>query len=272
MELGLEGRKAIVAGGSRGIGKAIARALAREGVDLALVSRNQDELQAAATEIAGESGRKVLAFACDVTSRASVEEMIAKAAEKLGGLHILINSAAAPGGSPSAIGAIEDIVDEDFLNDFDTKYMGTLRCTRAAIPLMKQAGWGRIINISGGNARTPGNLSGGARNSALVHFSRTMAMQLGRDGITVNCIHPGPTRTERTLRQLAERSKKLGLAPEEIEARDYAEGGPRANAIGRMVDASEVAELATFLASDRAAAMTGELLSPNGGAGGGVYY
>ena len=272
MDLGLDGRKAVVAGGSRGIGKAIAIVLAREGVDLALVARNKDELEATATEIAAGSGRRALAISCDVTRRGDVEAMIAKSAEQLGGLDILINSAAAPGGSPSAIGAIEDIVDEDFLNDFDTKYMGTLRCTRAAIPLMKKAGWGRIINISGGNARTPGDLSGGARNSALVHFSRTMALQLGRDGITVNCIHPGPTRTERTARQLAERSQKLGIPPGEVEAGDYAKGGPRANAIGRMVDASEIGELAAFLVSDRAAAITGELISPNGGAGGGVYY
>ena len=272
MDLGLDGRKAVIAGGSRGIGKAIARVLAREGVDMALVARNENELAATAGEIAGDSGRRVLAMTCDVTNRGDVEAMITKAFEALGGLDILVNSAAAPGGSPSAIGAIEDIVDADFLSDFDTKYMGSLRCTRAAIPLMKKAGWGRIINISGGNARTPGNLSGGARNSALVHFSRTMALQLGRDGITVNCIHPGPTRTERTARQLAARAEKLGITPEEVEASDYVKGGPRDNAIGRMVDSSEIGELAAFLASDRAAAVSGELISPNGGAGGGVYY
>ncbi len=114
-----------------GIGKAIGRELAREGVDMVLVSRNQDELEATASEIAAESGRTVSAIACDVTSRSKVETMIAKATKLLGGLDILVNSAAAPGGSPSAIGAIEDIVDEGFLNDFDTKYMGALRCTLA---------------------------------------------------------------------------------------------------------------------------------------------
>ena len=98
---------------------------------MVLVSRNQDELEATASEIAAESGRTVSAIACDVTSRSKVETMIAKATELLGGLDILVNSAAAPGGSPSVIGAIEDIVDEDFLNDFDTKYMGALRCTLA---------------------------------------------------------------------------------------------------------------------------------------------
>lgn len=272
MDFGLTDRTAIVAGGSRGIGKAIARELAREGVDIALTARTPGPLKEAAKEIAGETGRKVFSFACDVTDRKAVDAMVEQAAKALGGLNILVNSASLPGGSPNAVGRIETIVDEDFLKDFDTKYMGALRLTRAAIPHLKKAGWGRIINISGVNARTPGNLSGGARNTSLVHFTRTMALQLGRDGITVNCIHPGATRTERTAVQLAERSKKTGLSPKELERQDYAADAPRTNAIGRMVDASEVAYVAVFLASNQASAMTGELLVPNGGALKAVYY
>jgi NAD(P)-dependent dehydrogenase (short-subunit alcohol dehydrogenase family) len=272
MDLGLKGKTAIVAGGSRGIGKAIALELAREGVDIVLTSRSLGPLEETAREIAGETGRKVIPITCDVTDRRSVEQMVDNAAEALGKLNILINSASLPGGSPTAIGHIDTIVDEDFLNDFDTKYMGALRCARAAIPHMKKAGWGRIINISGVNARTPGNLSGGARNGALVHFTRTLALQFGRDGITVNCIHPGATRTERTARQMAERMKKTGLSQEALEAQDWAPDAPRTNAIGRMVDAAEVAYVAVFLASEKASAMTGELLVPNAGAGNAVYY
>lgn len=272
MDFGLAGKKALVAGGSRGIGKAIAHELAREGVDMVLTARSIGPLEETAKEIAGETGATVSALACDVTDRAAVDATVEAAAEKLGGLEILINSASAPGGSPNAVGRIDTIVDEDFLNDFDTKYMGALRLTRAAIPHLKNAGWGRVINISGTNSRTPGNLSGGARNTSLVHFTRTLAMQLGRDGITVNCIHPGMTRTERTAVQLAERSKETGLSPEELEAQDYAEDAPRTNSIGRMVDASEVAYVAVFLASNQASAMNGELLIPNGGAGKGVWY
>ena len=197
MDLGLQGRTAIVAGGSRGIGKAIAKALAREGVDVALVSRNLPDLEAAADEIAGESGRKVVALACDVAKRDDVERTVERAVEALGSLHILVNSGSHPGGSPTAVGHIDTIVDEDLLHDFDVKYVGSLRLARAAIPHLRAAGWGRIINISGSNARIPGNLSGGARNTSLVHLTRTLAMQLGRDGITVNCIHPGTTRTEK---------------------------------------------------------------------------
>lgn len=272
MELGLQGKLAIVAGASRGIGKAIARELALEGVDMAIVSRSGEQLEITARELTQETGRRIIPMAADVTSRAQVDSMVAQAAEQLGGLHILVNSASLPGGSPTATGSIDSIVDEDFLHDFDVKYMGALRCSRAAIPYLKQQGWGRIINISGTNARTAGNLSGGARNTSLVHFTKTLAMQLGRDGITVNCIHPGVTRTERTAGMLTTRGAELGISAEEMEQRDFAEGSPRGNAIGRMVDASEVAYMTVFLASDKAWAITGELIVANGGVGQAVYY
>src|SRR6059036_1525644 len=252
MDLGLNGKRALVTGGSLGIGKAIALELAREGVDVAIVARTKDRLEAAASELASQTGRTVVPLVADVTSREQVDRAVAQAAERLGGLHILVNSGSAPGGSASATGPIETVVDEDLLQDFNVKYVGALRCARAAIPYLKQQGWGRIINISGTNARNAGNLSGGARNGALVHFTKTLAVQLGRDGITVNCIHPGTTRTERTPGLLAARAAQLGIAPEEVERRDFAAGSPRGNAIGRMVDGSEIAYLTVFLASDKA--------------------
>lgn len=270
MELGLQGKRAIVTGGGRGIGKAIARELALEGVDVAIVSRSKEQLTATARELEAETGRKIIPLIADVTSREQIDSLVAEAAERLGGLHILVNSAADPGGK--ATGPIETLIDEELLNDFNVKYMGALRCARAAIPHMKAQKWGRIINISGTNARTAGNLSGGARNGSLVHFSRTLAVHLGRHGITVNCIHPGTTRTERTPQLLAERAAKLGKTPEEVERSDYAEGSSRGNSLGRMVDAKEVAYVAAFLSSDKAASLTGGLLVANGGAGQAVYY
>jgi len=198
--------------------------------------------------------------------------MVADAAQQLGGLHILVNSGSYPGGSATATGPIDTVVDEDLIEDFNVKYVGALRCSRAVIPYMKKEGWGRIINISGGNARNAGNLSGGARNAGLVHMTKTLAVQFGRDGITVNCIHPGTTRTERTPSLLAARAAQLGVSPEEAERRDFAPDSPRGNSICRMVDASEVAHVAVFLASDKAWAVSGELLSAGGGAGRSVYY
>jgi len=272
MDLGLQGKHAIVTGGSRGIGKAIARELAREGVDVAIVARSESNLAATARELASETNRRIIPLVADVTSRAQVDAMVARAAEALGGLHILINSGSAPGGSATATGPIESVVDEDLLRDFDVKYVGALRCARAVIPFMKRERWGRIINISGLNARNAGNLSGGARNTSLVHLTKTLAVQLGRHGITVNCVHPGITRTERTPGLLAARAKELGITPDEVEKRDYADDSPRGNAINRMVDAAEVAYVTAFLASDKAWAVTGELVVASGGQGRSVYY
>src|SRR5262245_25202092 len=230
MELGLQGKRAIVTGGSLGIGKAIARELAREGVDVAIVARSKEQLEATARELASETGRRIVPLAADVTSKAQVDAKVAQAAVQLGGLHILVNSGSPPGGSATATGPIETVVDEDLLHDFNVKYVGALRCARAAIPHMKQEGWGRIINISGTNAR----------NASLVHLTKTLAVHLGRFGITVNCIHPGTTRTERTPRLLAARAAELRIAPEEVERQDFAHDSPRGNAICRMVDAAEM--------------------------------
>jgi NAD(P)-dependent dehydrogenase (short-subunit alcohol dehydrogenase family) len=272
MDLGLKGRHAIVTGGSQGIGKAIARALAREGVDVAIVARKKEQLEAAARELSAETGGRVIALPADVTSTEQVEAMVAEADRQLGGLHILVNSGSSPGGSASAIGPIETVNEEDLILDFNVKYVGALRCARAVIPHLKKQGWGRIINVSGTNARNAGNLSGGARNASLVHFTKTLAVQLGRFGITVNCIHPGTTRTERTPRLMAARAAELKVTPEEAEKRTYAPDSPRGNAICRMVDASEVADVATFLASDKSWAICGELVVATGGAGKSVYY
>jgi NAD(P)-dependent dehydrogenase (short-subunit alcohol dehydrogenase family) len=272
MDLGLKGKHAIVTGGSQGIGKAIARALAREGVDVAIVARKKEQLEAAARELSAETGGRVIALPADVTSTEQVEAMVAEADRQLGGLHILVNSGSSPGGSASAIGPIETVNEEDLILDFNVKYVGALRCARAVIPHLKKQHWGRIINVSGTNARNAGNLSGGARNASLVHFTKTLAVQLGRFGITVNCIHPGTTRTERTPRLMAARAAELKVTPEEAEQRAYAPDSPRGNAICRMVDASEVADVAAFLASDKSWAICGELVVATGGAGKSVYY
>jgi len=272
MDFGLQGKFAVVAGGGRGIGKGIARELAREGADVVIASRSLEQLTATAREIEDETGRRVIPLPFDVVQREQVDRLIAEAAEKLGGLHILVNSASHPGGSATAIGPIETVNENDLLYDFDVKYVGALRCARAAIPFMKAQGWGRIINISGGNARNAGNLSGGARNVALVHLTKTLSNQVGRYGITVNCIHPGTTRTERTPGLLAARAAQLGISTEEVERQDFAPGSPRGNAICRMVDASEIGYLTAFLASDKAWAITGEVIAAGGGTGNAVYY
>ena len=246
--------------------------MSRPGILAEIIERVQRRLATADGTHPGTSmqaGAEV-AQAAQVELGDGIHATVDDAVRALGGLHILVNSGSYPGGSPTATGPIETIVDEDFLEDFNVKYLGALRCARAAIPHLKASGWGRIVNISGLNARIAGNLSGGARNASLVHFTRTLAMQLGRDGVTVNCIHPGLTRTEGVMHMLAARAAKRGVTVEELEAADHAEG--RGNSIGRMVDAREIAHLAVFLCSDRSWAINGETIAADGGGSRSVYY
>ena len=272
MDFGLTDKRAFVGGASRGIGKAIALELAREGCDVAIASRTMADLEQAAAEIAEETGRNIIAIAMDATNTEQVDAAVNEAAQRLGGLHILVNSASLPGGSADATGPIDSVNEDSLISDFDVKYVGALRCARAAIPHIKEQGWGRIINISGGNGRTAGNLSGGARNVSMVHLTKTLAMQLGRFGITVNCIHPGTTRTERTPGLLEARAAQLGVTPQEAEDHDFAPDSPRGNHICRMVDASEIGYLTCYLASDKAWSVTGEVIAAGGGTGAAVYY
>src|SRR5262245_64016791 len=176
MDFGLEGKRALVTGGSLGIGKAIALELAREGVDVAVVARSKDQLEATARELEAQTGRRVIPLVADVTSKDQVDRAVAQAAERLGGLHILVNSGSPPGGSASATGPIEKGVAEDLLHDFNVKYVGALRCARAANPYLKQHGLGRINNTRDTKHRNAGNLSGGARNTSLVHLTTTLAV------------------------------------------------------------------------------------------------
>ena len=271
MDLELKGRRALVTGASRGIGLAIARELAREGARLVLAARDPVPLDFAAKALAAETGAEVHGISADTGDDASVKALVEQTVARLGGLDILVNSAAMPAGQ-SAPPRLAQVTDDIFWGDVNIKVMGYLRCAREAAPHMVAQGWGRIINISGANARNAGNLSGGARNGALVHMTKTLAVQLGRYGITVNCIHPGTTRTERTPSLLAARAAQLKVSLEEAERQDFLPDSPRGNAICRMVDASEIAFVTAFLASDKSWAVSGELVAATGGAGRSVYY
>jgi NAD(P)-dependent dehydrogenase (short-subunit alcohol dehydrogenase family) len=150
MDLGLQGKRAIVTGGSRGIGRAIARGLAMEGCDVAICSRTESTLKQAADDLSKETGRRFVPITCDTLNPEDIKGFVTGAAAALGGIEIVINSAARVGGTP---GTIENVIDTDVLRDFEEKVVGYMRTAQAAIPYLKQAGWGRIINISGGAGR-----------------------------------------------------------------------------------------------------------------------
>jgi NAD(P)-dependent dehydrogenase (short-subunit alcohol dehydrogenase family) len=142
MDFGLKGKRAFIGGGGRGIGKAIAIELAKEGVDLVIASRTIEQLEQTANEIKSISGTKVYPLRLDVTDTNQVNDVFLQTEELLGGLDILVNSASLPGGSPTAVGYIEALDETELMNDFDVKFVGALRCSRAAIPLLKKTRMG----------------------------------------------------------------------------------------------------------------------------------
>ena len=266
MDLELNGKKAFVTGGSRGIGKQIARELAFEGVDVAIAARGIEALEATAKELAAETGRKIVPVAIDTGDNDLVVAAVAKAAAELGGLDILVNNAAAPGGATPPP-PLSGITEEAFYEDVNVKVMGYLRCAREAAPYMQEAGWGRMINISGMMARQVGSVIGSIRNVSVVAMSRNLAQELGPDGITVNTVHPGMTRTERTPGMLAAQAEVRGISEEEAEA---AMAGN--NAVKRIIDAREIAYVVTFLASPKAGNITGDVIAAGGGVGNAIWY
>jgi NAD(P)-dependent dehydrogenase (short-subunit alcohol dehydrogenase family) len=251
MDLELEGKRAIVTGGSRGIGKQIARVLAFEGADVAIAARDPERLATCAEELATETGRRVLPYTVDTGDDASVRDMVSQAVADLGGVDILINGAAMPGGfAPPP--KLDGITVEALWDDVNVKVMGYIRCAQAVAPHMIAQGWGRIVNLSGMAARQSGTTIGSMRNVSVVAMTKNLADELGEHGINVTVVHPGGTRTERTTPEAEER-----LA---------------GNTMRRVIDAADVANVVAFLCSPKAVAITGDVIAAGGGVGRAIHY
>ena len=267
MDLQLTNKRALVTGGSRGIGKAVARLLALEGADVAILARDAGRLAESADELSRASGRTVVGVAADTTDDTQVARAVAEAMQALGGgIDILVNAAAEPGGY-AAPPTLAEISGAFFQNEMDVKVMGYLRCAREVVPHMKKTGWGRIVNISGLAARQTGNTVGSMRNVAVAAMTKNLADELGPAGIHVTVVHPGLTRTERTAGLVQMQAKAQGVEPEVIFRR-MADG----NSIHHLVSAEEVADLVVFLASPKSIAINGESIAAGGGTPRAIHY
>ncbi|MGY1710792.1 SDR family NAD(P)-dependent oxidoreductase [Geodermatophilus sp. SYSU D00758] len=265
MDLGLGGRRAIVTGGSRGIGLAVAEGLAAEGAHVALVARDRDALEAAAARVR-RHGTTVLTCPADTRDDAAVRAAVDRVVAELGGVDVLVNAAARPASS-APVPPLADLPDDALREEVETKVLGYLRLARAVAPHMAAGGWGRIVNVSGLNARLTGSLVGSVRNVAVAAMTKNLADELGPAGITVTVVHPGTTVTERTPQVLAARAERDGTTPAEAE-RGLAAG----TSIGRLVTAAEVADVVVFLASARSAGITGDAVAVGGGTRGAIHY
>ena len=257
MDLGLRGKSALVIGASQGIGAEAARALAAEGCRVALAARSRPPLEALAAEIR-QGGGEAFVLVGDLTVAGDADGMVAEAVSHLGGLDVLIISAGAAKG-----GDFFDLGDDVWDDAFSLKFMGMVRALRAAVPVMRAAGRGRVVVVVGNNGRQPGGamLPGSAANAACLAVIKGLADTVARDGVTINALNPGPTRTGRWDRLIASLAAQGGRSAEEIEAEQLSR-----MPLGRIGDPASMGRLAVMLASDFADMVTGTSLTADGGA------
>jgi len=266
MDLDLNGKVAIVTGGSRGIGKAIALELAQEGANVAITARDEMALIEAAAELSARSGRQVISVAADTGDDAAVKAMVAKVLGAFGRIDILVNCAAQPAGQAKPP-ALADVTTEALWADVNVKVMGYIRTAREVAPTMIAQGNGRIINISGLAARTTGSIIGSIRNISVAALTKNLADELGQHGITSVCVHPGLTRTEKTAGVVERRAAAQGLDQATVEAQMAA-----TNLINKLITSEEVAHVVAFLASPKSIAINGDTIAAGGGTRGVIYY
>lgn len=258
MELDLRGKVALVTGASKGIGKAIAEALAAEGVNLAICARDHALLQQVAAALHEQTDVQVLPVSTDLSALEGVRTFAREAMNRFGTVDILVNNAGA-----IRAGSLLAKPDEDWQADWSLKVFGYMRLARELFPVMQAKGGGRIINIIGQAGRQPnaGYIAGGGANAALMNMTKALADEGAPHNILVNAINPGPIRTERWDSLMASQATEQGQTPQEVEA-----AWMRDNPLKRPGEPREVASLAVFLASDRASYINGTIIPVDGGA------
>lgn len=256
MKAGLEGRCAVVTGGGRGIGAAVARALAAEGCAVVVAARTAAEVESVASELR-EAGASAWAATCDVTDPADVDALAREAAERCGAVDVLVNNA---GTSSSA--ALKDLELAEWRRLFEVNATGTYLCTRAFLPDMVERGWGRVVNVASVAGRTGGSYIAAyaAAKHAVLGFTRSVAAEAAPHGVTVNAVCPAYVRTEMTRTTIRRIVEKTGRSEAEALAA-ILEGMP----LGRLVEPEEVAQAVVFLCSELAGAVNGEALTMDGG-------
>lgn len=257
MDLGLKGRVAFVAGGSKGLGRATAHALSREGASVAICARNEPDLEAAAEEIRRETHGRVLPIVADVGVAEDVRRAVQKTVESLGALHIVV----ANGGGPKP-GTFEELTEQDWQQAIDVVLLSTARLVREALPHMKHAGFGRVVVITSSSTREaiPGLLLSNVTRPAVVGLCKTLARELGPHGITVNNIGPGMFDTERLGKLHERQARAASLDVDDIRRRATA-----TIPLGRFGAPEEFARMVAFVASDAGSYLNGQTILLDGG-------
>jgi 3-oxoacyl-[acyl-carrier protein] reductase len=257
MDLGLQGKVAFITGGSKGIGLAVATGLAREGARVAICARRQDLLDRAAKEVADGTGAEVLPISGDMSKPGDAERVVAAVIARFSRIDILVNNAgSAPGG------VLLNLTEEDWTVAMQLKFLGYIRCCKAVVPHMLTQGGGRIVNIVGNDGVKPAywELTASAANAAGLAAIQALAEQYGRHNIRINAINPGPVSTERWDGLVRAYARDMNLPLDEAARR-----GVGSVPLGRICTPQEVADVAVFVASDRASFMNGASITLDGG-------
>ncbi len=258
MDLGLHGKAAIVTGGSEGIGKAAAASMAAEGADVVIAARRADVLESAAAEIRAVSNHRVIAIPTDVMDPDQVQALIDQTMEELGRIDILVNNA-----GTSAGGAFLGVTDEAWQHDLDLKLYGAIRTSRLAVPLMRQQGGGRIINVTNLGAKAPGAASvpTSVSRAAGVALTKAMSKEFAADNILVNTVCIGLIKSgQHETRFHAMRESQPDLTLDQFYG-DMGDSVP----LGRVGEGEEAGDVIAFLASERASYLTGIAVNIDGG-------
>ncbi len=263
MELGLKERVAVVAGASKGMGRAIAQGLAAEGASVALLAREEAALERAASGIARATGSSTLALPTDVTRRDQIERAVAATVDRFGRLDILVTN----GGGPPP-GTFDTATDEHWQAAFDLNLMSTVRMIRAALPHLARSDAGRIVNLQSTSIKQPipGLLLSNGIRPGVQGLTRALAEEIARSGVTVNTVCPGRIKTDRFESLLTSRMKAWGVSREEALRREQ-ETIP----MGYAGEAEDVAHVVVFLCSDKARYVTGQSIAVDGGVTRGSY-
>ena len=259
MNLGLKGKRAIVMAASRGLGYACARALAEEGCDLIVCSRDESRIRAAAQTITQETNARVHAIAADVSGEAEARQLVDAAVTQFGGLDIVLHNA---GGPPA--GDTASVTEAQWQKAFEQNMLSFVRIVNAAVPELKRSGGGRILTIASSSIKQPipNLVLSKAMRAGIWGFAKTLSRELGPDQILVNVGAPGRIQTERIDELDRANATKTGATLEDVKRASVA-GVP----IGRIGRPVEFANLIVFLASDAASYITGQAITVDGGAG-----
>jgi NAD(P)-dependent dehydrogenase (short-subunit alcohol dehydrogenase family) len=252
----------VVTGGSRGIGREIARAFAAQGAQTVLASSSESNLASAAKTVAAAGGPAPVTIAVDLKTLEGCQKAAALVQDKFNRCDILVNSAGA-----TRAGNFPDLPDSAWMDGYALKFFACVRMCRLLWPMLKEA-QGHVINISGGGARSPGAdfTIGGSVNAAMGNFSKGLSQLGKKDGVNVNVIHPGATVTERFHELIEMRSKASGKSPEALR-----EEATKKDGIRRLGQPEDISALTLFLCSERARHIQGTAIAVDGGATAGYY-